>query len=233
MKGVFLVTYQEFIDDILLSRGRNGCGDEYHEEHHIVPRCIGGTNDKDNLIDLFADEHFMAHKLLAFENPDNESLQRAFGTMAHVRRFGRRYRVSEEDYAYIRLQNSQMLKQRWDDPEYRTSMSDMMTELWKTPEFKAKATASWHNEKRRKEQSDLMKSLNNDPGVVAKKIDALHKWCDKAVQQLDDDGNVIAEFVSATEASRQTGIQQSCISRCCNGLQKIAGGYHWKFITNF
>lgn len=233
MKGVFTMTYHDFIENILSTRGRNGCGDEYHEEHHIVPKCMGGTNDKDNLIDLFADEHFIAHKLLAFENPDNDSLQRAFGTMAHVRRDGRKYNVSEEDYAYIRLKNSQRLKEQWEDEEYRANMSDMMTELWKDPGFKEKATASWKSDKRRKEQSDLMKNLNSDPNIIAKKTNALHKWCDKAVQQLDDNGNVIAEFASATEAARQTGIQQSCISRCCNRLQKIAGGYRWQFATNF
>lgn len=233
MKGVFMVTYHEFIENILSTRGRNGCGEEYHEEHHILPKCMGGSNDKDNLIDLFAEEHFIAHKLLALENPDNEPLQRAFGTMAHVRRHGRKYDVSEDDYAYIRLQNSQMLKQRWNNPEYRTSMSDMMTELWRDPEFKEKATASWKNEQRRKEQSELMTRFNHDPNVVEKKTNALHRWCDKAVQQLNDDGDVVAEFVSATEAYRQTGIQQSCISRCCNDLQKTAGGYRWRFITNF
>lgn len=227
------MTYHDFIENILSIRGRNGCGDEYHEEHHIVPKCMGGSNDKDNLIDLFADEHFIAHKLLAFENQDNDSLQRAFSTMAHVRRDGRKYSVSEEDYAYIRLQNSQRLKQQWEDEEYRANMSDMMTELWKDPEFKEKATASWKSDKRRKEQSDLMKNLNSDQNIITKKTNALHKWCDKVVQQLDDHGNVIAEFASATEASRQTGIQQSCISRCCNRLQKVAGGYHWQFATNF
>lgn len=233
MKGVFMVTYFEFIENILSTRGRNGCGEEYHEEHHIIPKCMGGLNDKDNLIDLFADEHFTAHKLLAFENPDNDALQRAFSTMAHVRRYGRKYKVSEEDYAYIKAQNSQRLKEQWNNPEYKTNMSNMMTELWKDPEFKEKAMSSWKNEDRRKAQSDLMKNLNNNPDIIEKKTNALHKWCDKAVQQLDDHGNVIAEFASATEASRQTGIQQSCISRCCNRLQKVAGGYHWQFATNF
>jgi hypothetical protein len=233
MKGVFMVTYCEFIENILSTRGRNGCGEEYSEEHHITPRCMGGLNDRDNLIDLFAEEHFIAHKLLAFENPDNDELQRAFSAMAHVRREGRKYNVSEEDYAYIRLQNSQRLKQQWNDSEYRENMSNMMTELWKNSEFKEKATASWKNEERRKNQSELMRKLNNAPDIIEKKTNALHKWCDKAVQQLDDNGNVIAEFPSATEASRQTGIQQSCISRCCNRLQKVAGGYRWQFATNF
>ncbi len=228
-----MVTYCEFIENILSIRGRNGCGKGYSEEHHIIPRCMGGLNDRDNLIDLFAEEHFIAHKLLAFENPDNDELQRAFSAMAHVRREGRKYNVSEEDYAYIRFQNSQRLKQQWNDSEYRENMSNMMTELWQNPEFKEKATASWKNEERRKNQSELMRKLNNNPDIIEKKTNALHKWCDKAVQQLDDNGNVVAEFPSATEASRQTGIQQSCISRCCNRLQNVAGGYRWQFTTNF
>ena len=51
------INYNDFIQNILNTRGRFACGDEYHERHHIVPKCCGGTNDKDNLIDLFAQEH--------------------------------------------------------------------------------------------------------------------------------------------------------------------------------
>jgi hypothetical protein len=36
----------------------------YYERHHIVPRCLGGTNDKENLVLLTAKEHFIAHLLL-------------------------------------------------------------------------------------------------------------------------------------------------------------------------
>ena len=67
-------TYQNFIQNILNTRGRFSCGDEYHERHHIIPKCIGGDDNEDNLIDLFAKEHFEAHRLLALENPDNKQL---------------------------------------------------------------------------------------------------------------------------------------------------------------
>lgn len=69
------MTYKEFIQQILDTRGKFGIPKgEYKERHHIIPKCMGGTNDKDNLIDLYAREHFIAHKLLAEENPDNYSL---------------------------------------------------------------------------------------------------------------------------------------------------------------
>ena len=63
------MTYNEFIDKIINERGRFNCGNEYHERHHIIPKCLGGTNNKDNLIDLYAKEHFEAHRLLSLENP--------------------------------------------------------------------------------------------------------------------------------------------------------------------
>ena len=39
--------------------------DCYCELHHIIPRSEGGTNEKDNLVNLTAREHFVCHRLLA------------------------------------------------------------------------------------------------------------------------------------------------------------------------
>lgn len=36
----------------------------YTENHHIIPKSLGGTNDKTNLVKLSAREHFICHKLL-------------------------------------------------------------------------------------------------------------------------------------------------------------------------
>lgn len=37
----------------------------YYERHHIVPRCMGGGDEDDNLIYLTYEDHFMSHMLLA------------------------------------------------------------------------------------------------------------------------------------------------------------------------
>ena len=39
MKGDIMPEYQNYITQILNTRGRFGCGEEYHERHHVVPRC--------------------------------------------------------------------------------------------------------------------------------------------------------------------------------------------------
>ncbi|MCG7944825.1 MAG: HNH endonuclease [Candidatus Thiodiazotropha taylori] len=36
----------------------------YYEQHHIIPKFKGGTNDKDNLVYLSAKAHIIAHHLL-------------------------------------------------------------------------------------------------------------------------------------------------------------------------
>lgn len=98
------MAYIEFINDILKTRGRFNCGDEYCERHHILPKCMGGGNERDNLIDLYAREHFVAHKLLALENPDNIKLQLAYICMSFVRNDReQRYQLDEYEYEQARI----------------------------------------------------------------------------------------------------------------------------------
>lgn len=50
-----------------------------------------------------------------------------------------------------------------------------------------------------------------------------------AVIQYDKAGNQIAEYKSAKEAYRQTGINDTTIGLVCKGKGKTAGGYIWKY----
>ena len=94
-------TYEEFIQNILETRGRFNCGDEYHERHHIVAKCMGGTDDEENLIDLFAREHFEAHRLLALENPGNIKLIYAWNCMRNSKNGD--YEITPEEYEELRI----------------------------------------------------------------------------------------------------------------------------------
>lgn len=56
------------------------------------------------------------------------------------------------------------------------------------------------------------------------------KSVSKPVMQYAKDGSFIKEYESAKEACRQTGINSSHISECCQGKRyKTVGGYVWKF----
>lgn len=97
--------YKDFIQNILNTRGRFACGEEYHERHHILPKCMGGSNDEENLIDLYAKEHYEAHKLLALENPDEKRLQYALYCMCLLKndKTKERYIVSSDEYEQARI----------------------------------------------------------------------------------------------------------------------------------
>lgn len=106
-------TYDEFINNILETRGRFNCEKEYHETHHIIPRCLGGTDDENNLIDLFAREHFEAHRLLALENPDNDKLIYAWHMMGFVKDNNqKRHEITPEEYEEAKIFYSQMLSKK-------------------------------------------------------------------------------------------------------------------------
>ena len=96
--------YIEFINSIINTRGRFSCGDVYHERHHILPKCMGGSDDADNLIDLYAREHYEAHKLLALENPKNEKLVFAWWIMStKSSNTGGRYDLTAEEYEEAKM----------------------------------------------------------------------------------------------------------------------------------
>lgn len=48
----------------IINRALTRSIDGYKERHHIIPKCLGGSNDLDNLVELTAREHFICHLLL-------------------------------------------------------------------------------------------------------------------------------------------------------------------------
>ena len=48
---------------------------------------------------------------------------------------------------------------------------------------------------------------------------------------MDDEGNIINEFNSLSEAIRITNINSKSIRSCCKGVYKHAGGFVWKCIV--
>lgn len=96
---------------ILSSRENVKDSENYQERHHIIPKCLGGNDDKDNLIYLYAQEHYYAHKLLYQENKEIQLLQYAFWNMCQCSQNGKRiYNVSAEDYAEARINFQQAMK---------------------------------------------------------------------------------------------------------------------------
>ena len=61
--------------DLLINRAINRTINGYTENHHIIPRCIGGTDEKTNLVKLTPEEHYIAHQLLVKIYPKENGLK--------------------------------------------------------------------------------------------------------------------------------------------------------------
>ncbi len=57
------MNYQR-IHDHIIDRAKNRIVEGYTEKHHIIPKSMGGSDDKDNLVKLTAREHYLIHWLL-------------------------------------------------------------------------------------------------------------------------------------------------------------------------
>lgn len=162
-------TYEEFIQNILETRGRFECGDEYHERHHIIAKCMGGTDDKENLIDLFAREHFEAHRLLALENPDNDKLIYAWHMMAVRKKDGRTYQLSPEEYEEVKIafvnmisgENSPWYGKHLCD-ETKDTISEKIKELWRDKAYRLNQIEKHKRENLSEETIENMRNASKE-----------------------------------------------------------------------
>ena len=93
--------YEKFINECSkktrIKLNKNNKSYVYYEKHHIIPKCIGGSNNEDNLILLTAKEHYVAHKLLSLIYINNKKIQYAFYKMSFDKKINRE--VSSKEYA--------------------------------------------------------------------------------------------------------------------------------------
>jgi len=78
------MNYQK-IHDAIINRAKNRSLKCYTESHHIIPRCMGGLDNEDNLVKLTPEEHYVVHQLLVKIYPDNYKLIKAANRMCQGR----------------------------------------------------------------------------------------------------------------------------------------------------
>jgi len=83
----------------------------YFERHHIIPKCMGGSDDTINLVYLTAREHFICHKLLSEIHLDEPKMQYAFWCMLRKGRGQERIIVCSRDYERIKARISKILSE--------------------------------------------------------------------------------------------------------------------------
>lgn len=93
------MNYQKHYDN-LINRAKTRILNTYTEKHHIIPKCMGGDDNKDNLVNLTPEEHYVAHQLLVKIYPLEEKLIYALRMMCMAGN-GKTKRTNKE-YGWIR-----------------------------------------------------------------------------------------------------------------------------------
>lgn len=87
--------------DRLIARAVGRVLTGYSERHHIVPKCLGGSNAESNIVRLTAEEHYVAHQLLIFMHPGNRKILWAASQMSW-KAPGQVKRPTNKRYGWIR-----------------------------------------------------------------------------------------------------------------------------------
>lgn len=97
----------------IITRAKARNLDGYYETHHIIPRCLGGDDSKDNLVNLTAREHFICHHLLTKCHPSNKLKYALIILMCKNKHQEDRYIPNSRVYAKIKEINSQLAKEKF------------------------------------------------------------------------------------------------------------------------
>jgi hypothetical protein len=119
------MNYQKTYDAIIANRKLN-TPTGYTENHHIIPKSLGGSNDPDNLVKLTAREHFIAHRLLA--KIHGGKMWSALWMMCHGKtNSGKGLSVSSKVYETARIRHAQHISEIFsgeNHPNYKRTMTE-------------------------------------------------------------------------------------------------------------
>ena len=95
----------------ITSNAKQRITEGYTERHHIIPQSLGGSDDKDNLVDLTAREHFICHWLLIkmTDGDDRGKMLYALQGMKAENKFQNRYhtKITARVYEKYRIEHAE------------------------------------------------------------------------------------------------------------------------------
>lgn len=204
------MNYKKIYDQLIVkAKGRKVEG--YKEVHHIIPRCLGGSNKVDNLVELTAREHYVAHLLLA--KIYGGKLWYAFFAMCNMdpSKEKSRYRTSSRLYAEAREEVSKQQR------EARIGTTQNQSTKKKISKTLSGRTLSSRTKNRMKiAQTGILHSEETKRKIRENSREK------KPVLQYSLDGEFIREWDSVQKAIQEYGIG---VAMCVTGRQLTTKGF--------
>jgi hypothetical protein len=234
---------EHFMNDYLkiicssIEKNRTKGSQEYYENHHIIPKCLGGNNEKNNLVLLTAEEHFNCHYILHKMFPKNNSLFYALHKMLRVGKNQVRIIPSPAVLSYIKSEHAKKMSDLFSLPIIEYSTEGIFIKIWKSALLVEKELGIPHSNiglvikgKRTYAGNRIWRLYSNDYNIEDHITVSITKNSPaKSIYQCSQDGQIIMQFKSSYEAAKILGLKNSNIIKVCNNKINKTGGLYFKY----
>lgn len=155
--------------------------ENYTEKHHIIPKCLGGSNDMCNLVSLTAKEHFVVHHLLTkmLLGKNKSKMITAYWRMCNRKQ----HKINSNQYEKCKKVMSEEFKNMWDDPnsvfnslQYRGKLSKSNKISQNKPEVRESKSLNtklnrmdpnsvYNTQQYKEKHREIMKKFNDDTSI--------------------------------------------------------------------
>lgn len=134
----------------------------YTENHHIIPKSLGGSDLPDNIITLTAREHYIAHWLL-WKSYDSKKMHNAFWLMCNMksRNQQREYTINSKIYEKLKQERSLLVgeQMRTNNPSSKDNVKEMRRIQLRGNNYGIANKGKLHSEERRRKSSESHKGI--------------------------------------------------------------------------
>jgi len=230
----------------IIERAKNRKLEGYIEKHHVIPKCIGGCNEKENLIELTAKEHFLCHKLLCEIYPQEHKLLYALWLMAIGKKRSKTidpYKMTGREYERLKILFINKRKQIKVTQQHKDKVAKSNSRSVYQYDTQGNFIQKWDSAmdaQRYFTNKDHWKDLPDNISSAARgaqktshgyiwsyyniKInpnDHIFNHYKKPILYIDIDGNIL-EFASKSEAKKSLKFSEHAFQKLING-EKVIG----------
>lgn len=235
--------YEKWYKDIT-TRGQSRITDERTESHHIIPKCMGGADDKSNLTNVTLREHFICHWLLTkiHYGKERHQLLKALWMMKAENQNQTRYKtkITSRVYAtlkeeYVKLQSIKVTGKgngfygKTHTPEAREKIRQKNLGNKLTPEQHAKLVANTKGKKKppitdehRAKLSAAKQGEHNNMWGKTHSAETLAKMSAKATGRKQSEETIRKKIEATTGKKREKKLCPHC-----NQLVAVNGYARW------
>lgn len=148
----------------------------YTEKHHIIPKCLGGSNKKENIAVLTAREHFICHRLLVKIYKDNNKMLYALNRL--INRYTKHsiLKINSKTYSKLKKQHADLMSNRIVSKETKLKISKYRTGRKSSQETKDKLSKSLKGITKSKEWKDKISKAHLGKSKSPESIKKVSKY---------------------------------------------------------